>query len=168
MGVLDPNRGIDPLIRSHTAAKWAEANWELLDGELGLESDTGRMKYGIGNRWLATPYVPSEGPVQSVNGATGVVTISYLASGQIAPTDTSVTVNASSPGYGLLVSNVTSGAYVLAGDGGSGPVLTVSDGTSQSIYGHGLLVLPSLPTADPGVAGHVWNDGGTLKVSAGA
>jgi hypothetical protein len=31
----------------------------------------------------------------------------------------------------------------------------------------GLTILTNLPAADPGVAGAVWNDGGTLKVSAG-
>lgn len=31
----------------------------------------------------------------------------------------------------------------------------------------GGLQLPAIPTADPGVAGRVWNDNGTLKVSAG-
>jgi hypothetical protein len=29
------------------------------------------------------------------------------------------------------------------------------------------LILTGLPTADPGVAGAVWNDAGTLKISAG-
>jgi hypothetical protein len=28
--------------------------------------------------------------------------------------------------------------------------------------------MTALPTADPTVAGRLWNDGGTLKVSAGA
>lgn len=31
----------------------------------------------------------------------------------------------------------------------------------------GGLSLPGLPTADPGIAGRVWNDNGTLKISAG-
>lgn len=155
-------------IVSKTSSQWTAENPHVNKNDLAIETDTGRMKVGVGQLWSATPYVPSEGPVQSVNGATGVVTISYLASGQIATSDTSITVSDSSPGYGLRVSNVTSGAYVLVGDPGSGPVLIVSDGTSQSIYGSGSLVLPNLPTSDPAVAGHVWNDGGTLKVSAGA
>jgi hypothetical protein len=31
----------------------------------------------------------------------------------------------------------------------------------------GTVVLPDLPTSDPAVAGQLWNDAGTLKVSAG-
>jgi len=147
MGVLDPNRGIDPLIRSYPAAKWASANWELLDGELGLESDTGRMKYGIGSRWLATPYVPSEGPVQSVNGATGVVTLDYLPSGAIGTSGVTVAINDGSPGYGLLLYD------------------TPNDGIS--FFGVGTVILQNLPTSDPGSAGQLWNDAGTLKVSGG-
>ena len=30
------------------------------------------------------------------------------------------------------------------------------------------LVLPSIPTSNPGVAGAVWNDNGTLKISSGS
>lgn len=33
--------------------------------------------------------------------------------------------------------------------------------------GAGAIILPNLPTTDPLVAGQVWNDAGTLKVSAG-
>jgi hypothetical protein len=36
-----------------------------------------------------------------------------------------------------------------------------------SAVGSGGLFLPDLPTSDPGVAGQVWSDSGTLKVSAG-
>jgi hypothetical protein len=44
--------------------------------------------------------------------------------------------------------------------------------TDVSITGTGsidgaILSIPNLPTSDPAAAGRLWNDGGTLKVSAG-
>jgi len=38
--------------------------------------------------------------------------------------------------------------------------------TTATIDG-GTVILPNLPTSDPVVAGQLWNDAGTLKVSAG-
>lgn len=61
MGVLDQYRGIDPLIRTYTAAQWAAANYVLLDGELGIESDTGKQKAGDGRKWADTPYFTPTG-----------------------------------------------------------------------------------------------------------
>lgn len=48
---------------------------------------------------------------------------------------------------GLLTGSLATGAAYLTVNGG--------------------LVLPNIPTSDPGVAGQVWNDNGTLKISAG-
>lgn len=61
MGVLDQYRGIDPLIRTYTAAQWTAANYVLLDGELGIESDTGKQKAGDGRKWADTPYFTPTG-----------------------------------------------------------------------------------------------------------
>jgi hypothetical protein len=68
MSALDPLRSLRPLIRSHTAAEWADADYELLNGELGIESDTGKMKYGAGRIWSSTPYF-------TPTGFTGTATI---------------------------------------------------------------------------------------------
>lgn len=44
--------------RRDTAAKWTQYNPILLEGELGLETDTGKMKLGDGvNTWSALPYM---------------------------------------------------------------------------------------------------------------
>jgi hypothetical protein len=43
--------------------------------------------------------------------------------------------------------------------------LTASGVTSLT---NASISMTALPTADPTVAGRLWNDGGTLKVSAGA
>jgi len=47
--------------------------------------------------------------------------------------------------------------------------LQVSDGTDtfRADPFNGVYIFPNLPTADPVVAGQLWNDSGTLKVSAG-
>lgn len=45
-------------VRSDTSIAWTTSNPLLLDGELGAESDTGRMKSGNGfDRWNNLPYV---------------------------------------------------------------------------------------------------------------
>lgn len=51
----------------------------------------------------------------------------------------------------------------------SGGDLTVEEitVTGESSIDGATIVLPNLPTADPGVAGQLWNDAGALKVSAG-
>jgi hypothetical protein len=44
--------------RRDTAARWTQYNPILLEGELGLETDTGKMKLGDGvNTWSALPYM---------------------------------------------------------------------------------------------------------------
>lgn len=156
MSFPNPLRDTEPLVRSMTAAQWSVTNFELRRGELGIESDTGRMKYGVGSRWNATPYVPSEGPVQSINGATGVVSLDVVSigGGTIGQTGVSVGWSDSSPGYGLSVVDASTGAQAVFG-----PLDTVMPGS---------VTMSGLPTSDPAVAGRLWNDGGTLKISAGA
>lgn len=61
--------------------------------------------------------------------------------------------------------------------GGASPSATVNqNGGNLKLSGgapatgggnHGLIILENLPTADPLVAGAIWNDTGTLKISAG-
>jgi hypothetical protein len=60
------------LIRRDTAAAWTAANPTLASGELGGETDTGKLKLGDGSTaWNSLAY---QGGVTSVNGSTGVVT----------------------------------------------------------------------------------------------
>jgi hypothetical protein len=56
MGFPDPLRSTDPVVRSKTAADWAAGNYSLFTGELGIESDTGRKKIGVGKQWNSTDY----------------------------------------------------------------------------------------------------------------
>jgi hypothetical protein len=67
---------------------------------------------------------------------------------------------------------ISAGSAVTSGTNGSVQIL---DGSGHSIEMNpsgmfllgGVVILDSLPTADPVNAGQVWNDTGTLKVSAG-
>lgn len=60
------------LIRRDTAANWTTANPTLASGELGGETDTGKLKLGNGSTaWNSLAY---QGGVTSINGNTGVVT----------------------------------------------------------------------------------------------
>lgn len=56
MSFPDPLRTVDKLIRSKTAAQWTAGNFHLAQGELGIESDTGRKKVGEGKLWNSTDY----------------------------------------------------------------------------------------------------------------
>lgn len=68
-------------LRRGTAAEWAAANPVLAQGEPGVETDTGKQKFGNGvGTWTALPYA-SVGPT----GATGPANTdaSLLASGTV-------------------------------------------------------------------------------------
>lgn len=56
MSFPDPLRTYDKIVRTKTAAQWSSGNFHLSQGELGIESDTGRRKIGVGRRWNATDY----------------------------------------------------------------------------------------------------------------
>lgn len=45
--------------RHYTAAAWTEANPVLYEGEMGIETDTDKFKFGTGAAWNSTPYADS-------------------------------------------------------------------------------------------------------------
>ena len=54
-------------IRHDTAANWSTANPRLLPGEIGIETDTNRMKLGNGlNNWNDLVYFPGDSTIGSV------------------------------------------------------------------------------------------------------
>jgi hypothetical protein len=76
VGFPDPLRSSTPVVRVYTAAEWTAANYHLLTGEVGVESDTGREKLGIGSQWSHTPYKPGLFSVPAgITGATAVANI---------------------------------------------------------------------------------------------
>lgn len=63
-------------IRRDVASAWAQENPLLASGEIGAETDTGRMKIGDGSRaWSELPYVGQSLPGSSVDGGTYTGTI---------------------------------------------------------------------------------------------
>ena len=50
---------------------------------------------------------------------------------------------------------------------GEGIFIRVNGAIRMTISPNGNIILPTLPTADPHVAGGLWNDSGTMKISAG-
>jgi hypothetical protein len=56
MSFPDPLRSTQPLIRTKTAADWTAGDYYLSVGELGVESDTGNFKVGVGDNWADTSY----------------------------------------------------------------------------------------------------------------
>ena len=53
------------------------------------------------------------------------------------------------------------------GSGGTTPYLTLDGGDVSTIVNTIKVLMPNLPTSDPSTAGQLWNDSGTLKISAG-
>ena len=75
-------------IRRGTAAQWNAANPVLSDGELGVESDTSKIKVGNGSApWNSLPYVPAPpltaGVVTSTELATSSVVEAKIASSAV-------------------------------------------------------------------------------------
>jgi hypothetical protein len=76
-------------------------------------------------------------------------------------------------GYGIIKSNGATGgssANTLRGASSiqSVPIFEVQNSGNTlvfSIRGDGLIVTSGMPTADPGISGALWNDGGTVKIS---
>lgn len=52
------DRSISPLIVSKTAAEWTAQDPYLSRGDCGVESDTGKVKVGLGATWSQTSYLP--------------------------------------------------------------------------------------------------------------
>jgi hypothetical protein len=58
-------------LRNDTAANWTSANPVLAQGEMGVESDTGKVKLGDGSTaWSSLDYAPLTGIPQEIDGGT--------------------------------------------------------------------------------------------------
>jgi len=69
-----------------------------------------------------------------------------------------------------IQNNTDDGDVIFQSDDGSGgttPYLTLDGGDVSTIVNTIKVLMPNLPTSDPSVAGQLWNDSGTLKISAG-
>ena len=67
------------------------------------------------------------------------------------------------------MSTTTFSGPVVSQNGFQGAVsATTVNASGAVVLSNAVVSLTALPTSDPGVAGRLWNDAGTLKVSAGA
>lgn len=64
-------------------------------------------------------------------------------------------------GFQTVTKSAVTGAVTVTST--LGPATSIT-----SLTASGAVILSGLPTSDPVVAGQLWNDAGTLKVSAGA
>ena len=69
-------------------------------------------------------------------------------------------VRTTDTGFQVVSINASTGAVTVLATYGANASLT-------DLTASGTVILSGLPTADPVVAGQLWNDAGTLKVSAG-
>lgn len=70
-------------IHSKTASAWALENPFLPKNDLGVEADTGRMKFGVGQRWASTDHLPPAG----FTGFTNIVALTQAAYNALAEKD---------------------------------------------------------------------------------
>ncbi len=69
-------------------------------------------------------------------------------------------VRTTDTGFQVVSINASTGAVTVLATFGTSTSVT-------NLTASGTVTLSGLPTADPAVAGQLWNDTGTLKVSAG-
>ena len=137
--------------RRDTAANWTANNPTLASGELGLETDTGKLKIGNGSTaWTSLSYAAT-GTVTSVVAGTGLSGGTITSSGTIAIdstvatlTDTQTLTNKTLTSPTLTtpsISNINAAGDLIVGTadntigivsiGTTGQVLTVAGGTAS-------------------------------------
>lgn len=158
------------LFRRDTAANWTSANPTLAAGEIGLESDTGKIKLGNGSTaWSSLTYfygsLEGSNYVQSLVAGTGLTITGNSGSGST-PTISlpqSVATSASPTFAQVLVSNLPSADSHVA-------TKAYVDGIASSINWHDFVVyataavLPGTPTYSNGTSGV----GATLTATSNA
>jgi hypothetical protein len=118
-------------LRSDTAANWTSANPTLLSGELGLETDTKKLKVGNGSTaWNSLAYFPSivTGGTVLGNleiGTTGTLTFEGSTADGF---ETTLAVTDPTADRTITLPNV-SGTVVTTGDTGSVTSTMLADGT---------------------------------------
>lgn len=116
------------------SAEWSAQDPYLTRGDLFIESDTGRQKVGVGDRWSQTPYEPiaDTGALNIASGANAVTTGGYLntASGQ----ESAIAGgrNNTASGRGSLASGMGAVAYARGMHASAGDYFA-SPGDAQSI-----------------------------------
>jgi hypothetical protein len=100
-------------LRRGTSSAWTSANTLLAEGELGLELDTGRFKFGDGvTLWATLPYI-----AQGAIGATLMIAGEALGGHRAVKADSSgeaVYPDISAPGDGAAIIGITAGSASIS------------------------------------------------------
>jgi hypothetical protein len=115
------------LFRRDTAANWTSINPTLSIGEIGYETDTGRIKIGNGSSvWTSLEYFVGNLPGASLNDL-GDVVISEASDGDFLRWDGTKWINDA-----VNLSTDTVGNYMVDISGGTGVIVTHTPGESSS------------------------------------
>lgn len=159
-------------LRRGTASQWTAANTLLAQGELGLETDTNKLKIGDGvTTWTTLPYYSSgSSAVVSVNGYTGVV---VLTASDISGLGTIATQAANN--VTITGGSITGIADLAVADGGTGASTASGARTNLGlVIGTDVLApngsaasLTSFPTLNQNTTGTASNVTGTVAIANG-
>jgi hypothetical protein len=113
-------------LRTDTAAAWTAANPTLLSGEMGIESDTRKIKVGTGSTaWNALPYFLAGVHVRGQASYTNTGTVSIVTQGTYVSTGLTATFD-STTAYGISLG--TTDLFALKNTTGSTQLVKVSAG----------------------------------------
>ena len=159
-------------LRRGSAAQWTTANTLLAQGELGLETDTGKLKIGDGSTvWTSLAYYSAgSAAVTSVNGYTGVV---VLTASDISGLGTIASQAASN--VTITGGSITGITDLAVADGGTGASTASGARTNLGlVIGTDVLApngsaasLTSFPTFNQNTTGTASNVTGTVAVANG-
>ena len=159
-------------LRRGSAAQWTAANTLLAQGELGLETDTGKLKIGDGSTvWTSLAYYTAgSAAVTSVNGQTGTV---VLTASDISGLGTIASQAASN--VTITGGSITGITDLAVADGGTGASTASGARTNLGlVIGTDVLApngsaasLTSFPTFNQNTTGTASNVTGTVAVANG-
>jgi hypothetical protein len=111
-------------LRTDTAAAWTAANPTLLSGEMGIESDTRKIKVGTGSTtWNALPYFLAGVHVRGQASYANTGTVSIATQGTYVSTGLTATFD-STTAYGLSLG--TTDLFALKNTSGSAQLVSVN------------------------------------------
>ena len=133
-------------LRRDTAARWAEINPVLLEGEVGYETDTKLRKIGDGvKRWNELGYLKAEGIVQETGAGENVVMSQKAVSGELAELGSKIhsVSHLVSQGSWFKMYHFVQGEQYTITNGGSGAVTLFLLDTNDSSSSHRIQTISS-------------------------
>ena len=159
-------------LRRGSASQWTTANTLLAQGELGLETDTGKLKIGDGSTvWTSLAYYSAgAAAVTSVNGFTGTVVLTASDISGLGTIATQASSNVTITG-----GSITGITDLAVADGGTGASTASGARTNLGlVIGTDVLApngsaasLTSFPTFNQNTTGTASNVTGTVAVANG-